>query len=177
MGFFRQEYWSGVPFHPPGDLLNPRIELRSPLLQQDSLLSEPPGKGGLKDNSSFLAWFPLFIMLLVGWGKLRKRQFIRAQSTEYFFGHSKFAMTAKYLKRDIDVELKEEFESRNINFNIISIYLILKAKGVARQFHIEYTRNESQDSTMFRGLEKRKVQQRAWQRVSTEREQSGYCVT
>ena len=52
-------------------------------------------------------------------------------------------MTAKYLKREIDVELKEEFESRNINFNIISIYLILKAKGVARQFHIEYTRNES----------------------------------
>ena len=55
------------------------------------------------------------------------------------------------------------FESRNINFNIISIsiYLTLKAKGVVRQFHIEYTRNKSQDSSMFRGLEKRKVQQRA----------------
>lgn len=30
-------------------------------------------------------------------------------------------MTAKYLKRDIDVELREEFEPRNINCNIISI--------------------------------------------------------
>ena len=100
-------------------------------------------------------------LLLIGGGKLRKRQFIRARSTEYLFGHSKFATIAKYLKRDIDVELKEEFESRNINFNIISIYLTLKAKGVVRQFHIEYTRNKFQDSPMFRGLEKRKVQQRA----------------
>ena len=26
MGFFRQEYWSGLPFPPPGDLPDPRIE-------------------------------------------------------------------------------------------------------------------------------------------------------
>ena len=26
MGFSRQEYWSGLPGHPPGDLPNPRIE-------------------------------------------------------------------------------------------------------------------------------------------------------
>ena len=26
MGFSRQEYWSGLPFPPPGDLLNPEIE-------------------------------------------------------------------------------------------------------------------------------------------------------
>ena len=25
-GFFGQEYWSGLPFPPPGDLLNPGIE-------------------------------------------------------------------------------------------------------------------------------------------------------
>ncbi|CAI9164294.1 unnamed protein product [Rangifer tarandus platyrhynchus] len=29
MGFSRQEYWSGLPFHPPGDLPNPRIKLTS----------------------------------------------------------------------------------------------------------------------------------------------------
>ena len=29
MGFFRQEYWSGLPSSPPGDLLNPRIEPKS----------------------------------------------------------------------------------------------------------------------------------------------------
>ena len=27
MGFHRQEYWSGLPFPPPGDLPNPGIEL------------------------------------------------------------------------------------------------------------------------------------------------------
>ena len=43
-GFSRQEYWSGLPCPPPGDLPNPRIEPRSPALQVDSLLSEPPGK-------------------------------------------------------------------------------------------------------------------------------------
>ena len=30
MGFSRQEYWSGLPFPPPGDLPDPRIELVSP---------------------------------------------------------------------------------------------------------------------------------------------------
>ena len=27
-GFSRQEYWSGMPFSPPGDLPDPGIELR-----------------------------------------------------------------------------------------------------------------------------------------------------
>jgi len=44
MGFSRQEYGSGVPFPPPGDLPNPETEPRSPALQADSLPSEPPGK-------------------------------------------------------------------------------------------------------------------------------------
>ena len=44
MGFSRQEYWSGLPCLPPGDLPNPEIEPRSPALQADSLLSQPPGK-------------------------------------------------------------------------------------------------------------------------------------
>ena len=44
MGFSRQEYWSGLPFPSPADLPNPGTEPRSPALQVDSLLSEPPGK-------------------------------------------------------------------------------------------------------------------------------------
>ena len=39
-GFFRQEYWSGLPFPPPGDLPNPGIEPESPVspaMQADSL--------------------------------------------------------------------------------------------------------------------------------------------
>ena len=41
MGFFRQDYWSGLPSPSPGDLPNPGIEPGSPALQADSLLSEP----------------------------------------------------------------------------------------------------------------------------------------
>ena len=44
MGFSRQEYVSGLPFHSPGDLPDPGIEPRSPTLQADALPSEPPGK-------------------------------------------------------------------------------------------------------------------------------------
>ena len=42
MEFSRQEYWSGLPFPTPGDLLDPGIKPGSPALQADSLLSEPP---------------------------------------------------------------------------------------------------------------------------------------
>ena len=31
MGLYRQEYWSGLPFPPPGDLPNPRVEPLSPV--------------------------------------------------------------------------------------------------------------------------------------------------
>ena len=41
MGFPRQEYWSGLPFPPPGDLPNPGIKPGAPALQVD-LLTEPP---------------------------------------------------------------------------------------------------------------------------------------
>jgi len=44
MEFSRQEYWSGLPCPPPGDLPNPGIEPINPALPADSLLSEPPGK-------------------------------------------------------------------------------------------------------------------------------------
>ena len=46
MGYFRQEYWSGLPFPPPGDLPNPGIEPVSPAppaLPADSLSLSPWG--------------------------------------------------------------------------------------------------------------------------------------
>ena len=43
MGFSKQEYWSGLPFPPPGDLPDPGIEPRSPTVQADTLPSEPSG--------------------------------------------------------------------------------------------------------------------------------------
>ena len=50
MGFSRQEYWKGLPFPSPEDLLNPEIEPGSPALQTDPLPSEPPGKPTLKEG-------------------------------------------------------------------------------------------------------------------------------
>ena len=44
MGYSRQEYWSGLPYPLPRDLLNPGSEPRSPALQVDSLPAEPQGK-------------------------------------------------------------------------------------------------------------------------------------
>ena len=42
-GILQARILSGLPFHSPGDLLDPGIEPGSPALQVDSLLSEPPG--------------------------------------------------------------------------------------------------------------------------------------
>ena len=47
MEFSRQEYWSGLPFHSPGDLPNPRTEPLSPTpcaLGGRFSTSQPPGK-------------------------------------------------------------------------------------------------------------------------------------
>ena len=44
MEISRQEYWSGLPCPPPGDLPDPGIKAISPTLQVDFLPSEPPGK-------------------------------------------------------------------------------------------------------------------------------------
>ena len=41
MEFSRQECWSGLPFPSPGDLPDPGIEVRPPILQADSLPAEP----------------------------------------------------------------------------------------------------------------------------------------
>ena len=46
MGFSRQEYWSGLPCPPPGDLPNPGMEPRSPALQEDSLPLSHQGTPG-----------------------------------------------------------------------------------------------------------------------------------
>ena len=44
MVFSSQEYWSGLPFPSLGDLPDPGIEPGLPVLQADTLPSEPPGK-------------------------------------------------------------------------------------------------------------------------------------
>ena len=43
MGFFRQEYWRGLPFPSAGDLPDLEAEPVSPALQEDSLLLSHQG--------------------------------------------------------------------------------------------------------------------------------------
>ena len=57
MGFFRQEYWSGLPCPPPGDLPDPGIKPMSPVapaLQVDSFPAEPPRKPYMQDKKQQL---------------------------------------------------------------------------------------------------------------------------
>ena len=42
-GISQQEYWSGLPFPPPGDLSDPGIEPTSPALTGRFFTTEPPG--------------------------------------------------------------------------------------------------------------------------------------
>ena len=44
MEFSNQQYWSGLPFPPPGDLLEPGIEPGSPALASGFITTEPLGK-------------------------------------------------------------------------------------------------------------------------------------
>ena len=69
MEFSRQEYWSGLPFPPPGNLPNPGMEPvspASPALAGGFFITEPPGKpfvgqttsmndGRLKSHGSLVA--------------------------------------------------------------------------------------------------------------------------
>ena len=67
MGFCRQEYWSGLPFPPSGDLLDAGFKPTSPALQVGSLPLRP--REALRDRSSPL-WqltqvsvFPVFCFI------------------------------------------------------------------------------------------------------------------
>ena len=44
IGLSQQEYWSGLPFPPPGELSEPGIEPMSPALTGRFFTTEPPGK-------------------------------------------------------------------------------------------------------------------------------------
>ena len=61
MGFSRQEYWSGLPFPPPGELPHPEMELESTVtsaLAGRFFTTEPPGKPmkPLKEDHLKVCW-------------------------------------------------------------------------------------------------------------------------
>ena len=69
MGFARQEYWSGLSFPSPGDLLNLGIEAGSHTLQVDALPSEPQGNwtgmGELNSDAYYIYYY--FISWWLSW--------------------------------------------------------------------------------------------------------------
>ena len=59
MGFPRQEYWSGLPFSPPGDFPDPGIKLKSPVspaMAADSLPLRHLGKPNIKTGVLTAFW-------------------------------------------------------------------------------------------------------------------------
>ena len=72
LGFSRQEYWSGLPYPPPGDLPHPGIEPMSPAspaMQEDSLPTEPRGKppASLIPNSNWAVEVSGWLRSKLGW--------------------------------------------------------------------------------------------------------------
>ena len=59
MGFLRQEYWSGLPFPSPGDLLNLGIQPATLALAGRFFTTEPPGKskGSLTGSFCYICYF------------------------------------------------------------------------------------------------------------------------
>ena len=76
MEFSRQEYWSGLPFPPPGDLPNPGIESRSPTLQADSLPAEPQGKPKNTQVGSLYLSQRIYLTQESNWGLLHYRRIL-----------------------------------------------------------------------------------------------------
>ena len=85
MGFSRQEYWSGLPCPPPGDLPNPWLEPRSPASQADSLLSEPRGKLVFGAQELFI----FFFFLLLDRNEM-KDSFLLCKNKLYILIHTSF---------------------------------------------------------------------------------------
>ena len=66
MGFYRQEYWSGLSFPSPEHLPDPGIEPWSPALQAESLMCEPPGKPNTFPHEPHIS----LSLLITKWGEL-----------------------------------------------------------------------------------------------------------
>ena len=84
MGLLRQEYWSGLPCPPPGDLPYPGIEPGSPASQADSLPSEPPGKPRNTGESSLPLLQGIVPVQKLKWGLLHFRQILNQLSYQDF---------------------------------------------------------------------------------------------
>ena len=71
MGLSRQEYWSGLPFPPPGNLPNTGIEptsLVSPTLAGEFFNTDPPGKHVWKtEHLQLTLWWTVIWEKIISW--------------------------------------------------------------------------------------------------------------
>ena len=123
-GFSRQEYWSGLPFPSPGDLPDPGIEPRSPALQAESFLSEPPGKPMYGHNMPFLC----FILVL---GKTILKKSLKRIAFRAINSKSQFSFTCCPEFSNNNLVRPE----RNLGVNLVSslIFIDLLAKAQRSQ--------------------------------------------
>ena len=93
MGFFREEYWSGLPFPSPGDLPLSWIERTSPALAGRFFTTEPLGKSMyvcIKFKYTHSLPVYVFILKLMEYGimpALKSR--IRMESSWHIVSHQK----------------------------------------------------------------------------------------
>ena len=85
MGFPRKEYWNGLPFHSPGDLLHSGIEPESPAWQVDSL--PPSHLGSLQVTSCCAKLFSRVQLSMtlwtIAWQTPLSRGFLQARILEW----------------------------------------------------------------------------------------------
>ena len=75
MEFSRQEYWSRLPFPPPGDVPDPQIEPTSPTLAGGFFITEPPGENILDIVMTASSLWELSIHCTILWNVLCFPQF------------------------------------------------------------------------------------------------------
>ena len=89
MGFPRQEYWRGLPCPPPGDLPNPGIKPRYPVLQVDSSPAEPPRKSKNTGVGSLFLLQGIFLTQESNWSLCIAGRFFTSWATRelvhYYF--------------------------------------------------------------------------------------------
>ena len=119
MGFSRQEYCSGLPFPSPGDLPDPGIEPRSPALQADALISQPPGKPQECSNYCTIALISHASKVMLKTLQARLQKYVNRELPDVQAGFRKGGGTRDQIANiHWIIEKAREFQ-KNINFCFI----------------------------------------------------------
>ena len=95
-----QEYWSGLPFPPPGDLPNPGIELASPALQADFFFTTGPPRKPSPTSEHFEIYFSHHLLggFLVPISEIPRQHILMKCSLQRYIFYSLYALNDVYKK-------------------------------------------------------------------------------